>query len=188
MKINKPITKAFLFVAMLIFLVWVSNLLVGAQSDTLILKVEQPYDTYGIGGTCIPGGSNLFVAEVNGNGPLEIVTGGFSYYIINGSRTTTQAPLNIWNWDGQNLTLLKSHKWTGSIGSVHGADVDGDGVNEIITSGSFRNETGSYSSLRIWRLVDGELSLITHYEGVSISSVFVSCRVFAIFTYVSIDI
>jgi hypothetical protein len=172
------VTKVFFIISMLLVFGWVTNLNVGAQSDSLILKVEQPYDTYGVGGTCIPGGNNLFIADVDGNVPMEIITGGFSYYIINGSRTTTQAPLNIWNWDGKNITLLKSHKWTGSISCVHVADVDADGINEIITSGSIRNETDSYSSLRVWRLRNGELSLKVHYETAPGSSVFVRGSVF----------
>ena len=172
------VVKVFFIISMLLVFGWVANFNVGAQSDSFILKVEQPYDTYGVGGTCIPGGNNLFIADVNGNCPMEIITGGFAYYIINGSRSTTQAPLNIWNWDGKNITLLKSHKWTGSIGCVHVADVDGDGVNEIITVGSIRNETNSYSSLRVWSLHNEELSLKAHYEAVSGVSFFVSGSVF----------
>lgn len=148
---------------------------VGAQSDGLILKWEQHWDTYGVGGTCIPGGNNLAVADVNGNGAKEVVTGGFAYnHMPNGSRTPSYAPLKIWSWDGQNITLEKSRQWQGSISCVYVADVDGNGVNAIITAGSFRNETGSYSSLRVWRWDNEELSLRAHYEGVSVSSIFVS--------------
>gem|GEM_PF-4666404 len=41
---------------------------------------------YGVGGTCIPGSHNLFVADVDGDGVMEIVTGGFMYWVVNGSR------------------------------------------------------------------------------------------------------
>ena len=147
---------------------------VGAQSDGLILKWEQHWDTYCCGGTCIPGGNNLAVADVNGDGVKEIITGGFAYnHLLNGSRTSTYAPLKIWSWDGQNVTLKKSGQWQGSISCVYVADVDGIGVSEIVTYGSFRNETGSYDSLRVWCWDSEELILRAHYEGVSVSSIFV---------------
>ena len=59
---------------------------------------------------------------------------------------------------------------------LYAADVDGDKTVEIITAGSYRNETGNYTSscLRIWSLNNRELSLKATYEGIPISSISVS--------------
>jgi hypothetical protein len=160
-----------------IFLIFFLNVKRGvmAESESFFLEAEQHWETYGVGGTCIPGGHNLAVADIDGDGVTEMITGGFSYYLMqNGSRTTGSAPLKIWNWDGENLTLEKNYSWTGNIGCVYAGDADGDGKTELITSGGMTNSTGSYPSLRIWTW-DGEtLVLRGSYEGKIIGSVFVS--------------
>jgi hypothetical protein len=150
-------------------------LFVKAQDDDFTLEAEQNWDTYGVGGTCVYGTHNIFVVDVDGDGVMEIVTGGFTYSTVNGSRTGSQAPLKVWSWDGQNVTLKASIKWNGSIVCLYAADLDGDNIAEIITAGSFRNEAGNNtSSLRIWNMTNGELNLIAHFEGASINSLFVS--------------
>ena len=48
-----------------------SYLVVGnsfGQKDSLVLEAEQRWDTYGCGGTCIYGGHNFAVADVDGDG------------------------------------------------------------------------------------------------------------------------
>ncbi len=149
---------------------------VNAQTGDFNLEAEQNWDTYGVGGTCIYGTHNIFVGDVDGDNAKEILTGGFAYNTINGSRTANEAPLKIWNWNGQNVTLKASANWIGNILCLYAADVDGDNNVEIITAGSYRNETGNYttSCMRIWRLTNQELSLKAHYEGAAISSIFVS--------------
>ena len=143
-----------------------------AQLDSLILEVEQHWDTYGVGGTCIGGGHNLAVSDVDGDGVKEMITGGSSYnYMPNGSKTLRYAPLKIWNWNGQNLTLEKGYNWTGNLNCVYVGDADGDGKTEIITAGRIINNTGTYTSLRIWSW-DGEtLVLRGSYEGTIVASV-----------------
>jgi hypothetical protein len=147
------------------------------QPDSLILEAEQNWDTYGVGGTCVYGGHNFAVADVDADGVKEMITGGFSYnYLPNGSRTPSYAPLKIWNWNGQNITLEKGESWTGNLYCIYAGDADGDGKTEIITSGRMANSTGRYSSLRIWTW-DGEtLVLRGHYEGTAVGS-FVACYV-----------
>jgi len=149
---------------------------VNAQTGDFNLEAEQNWDTYGVGGTCVYGSHNIFVGDVDSDGAMEILTGGFAYNTLNGSRTTVEAPLKIWSWNGQNVMLKASANWIGSILCLYAADVDGDKTVEIITAGAYRNETGNYTSscLRIWRLNNQELSLKAHYEGVSVSSIFVS--------------
>src|SRR3990170_5122056 len=118
LKSNHQFSKRLLFVILLglVFCLTVNGE-IQAQSDSLILEVEQHWDTYGVGGTCIGGGHNLAVADVDEDGVMEMITGGSSYYLMqDGSRPEARsAPLKIWNWDGKNLTLEKSYSWTGNI-------------------------------------------------------------------------
>jgi hypothetical protein len=165
----------FLYSFLLLFLFCsLTTLGASAQNGDLILEAEQHWETYGVGGACNHGTHNLYVADADGDGVPEIIVGAFMYNVVNGSNTPSEAPLEIWSWNGQNITLEKNHKWAGNIECVYVADADGDGVNEIFTAGMFRNETGSYSSLRAWHWSDEELSLEAHYEGVSINSICVS--------------
>jgi hypothetical protein len=166
----------FLYSFLLILLISCSlaTLGVSAQHGSLTQEAEQHWETYGVGGTCNHGTHNLFIADVDGDNVPEIITGGFMYNKTNDSPATWEAPLRIWSWNGQNLTLEKSHNWVGNIECVYVADVDSDGVNEIITGGTFGNETGIYSSLRVWHWNNEELSLEAHYEGIPVDSIFVS--------------
>jgi len=159
---------------LLFFFCSLTLLEVSAQNENFVLEAQQHWDTYGVGGTCNHGTHNLFLADVDSDGVTEIITGGFMYNMINGSMTIPEAPLMIWNWDGQNLALEKSQQWAGMLECVYVADADGDNINEIFTIGFVINETGSYSSLKVWHWRNAELSLEAHYEGVSIDSIFVS--------------
>jgi hypothetical protein len=145
---------------------------VGAQSDVYILEAEQHWDTYGVGGTCIGGGHNLAVEDVDGDGVKEMITGGSSYnYEQNGTRTPRYAPLKIWNWNGQNITFEKGVTWPGSISCVIADDVDGNGKTEITTVGRMTNGTGTFTSIRIWSWNSEELVLSGIYEGLTAASV-----------------
>ncbi len=149
---------------------------VAAQSGGLNLEAEQNWDTYGVGGTCVYGTQNIFVGDLDGDGTSEIMTGGFAYHITqNYTRTVSEAPLKVWNWNGQNVTLKASTGWNGSIYCLYAADVDQDGKVDILCGGSFRNETGnSTSSMRVLNLSNGLLDLKAHYEGIPVNSIFVS--------------
>ena len=146
-----------------------------AQSDSFLLELEQHWDTFGVGGTCISGGNNLFLGNVDGDGDIEIITGGSSYNLsLNGSTTSRDAPLRIWTWNGKNVTLELKENWHGNINCVFASDVDGDGQVELLSSGSVRNQTGSYSSLRVWSYDGASLTLRSSVEGTSTSAIFVS--------------
>jgi hypothetical protein len=149
---------------------------VDAQIGDFNLEAEQNWDTYGVGGTCVFGTNNIFVGDVDSDDTMEILTGGFAYNTFGGFTTASEAPLKIWSWNGQNVTLKASANWIGNIMCLYAADVDGDKTVEIITAGFYRNETGNYTSscLRIWHLNNQELSLKAHYERASVSSIFVS--------------
>ncbi len=146
-----------------------------AQSNSLVMEGEQHWETYGIGGTCIAGQHNLFVSDIDNDNAEEIITGGYSYEVsTNGTRLSAQAPLKIWSWNGQNITLEYSEKWTGNIGVVYAADVDGEGKAEIITAGGVYNDSGSVSTLRFWNW-DGQTMLLRgSYGGIYASSVCVA--------------
>jgi len=111
-----------------------------AQEDvSLTLEKEENWTG------CIPGGHNVFVNDVDDDGVLEIITGGLTYGC---------GMLNIWSWDGENLTLERGHKWSTinrtSVLGVYASEVDGDGDTEIITAGVNFNGTVSFAQLRIW--------------------------------------
>jgi hypothetical protein len=146
-----------------------------AQNSPLVLECEQHWPTYGVGGTCIPGTYNLFLKNIDDDAYVEIMTGGSSYCLeSNGSTSAREAPLKIWNWNGENLTVEVEHNWPGSISFVYAADVDGDGKSEMLTSGSIRNDSGTYNSLRAWELGGSSLTLESSLEGIPSSAISVA--------------
>ena len=168
--------KVFSSTVLLILSLFSSLFLVShAEIGGFDLEGEQNWDTYGIGGTCVYGSHNIFVGDVDSDGVMEILTGGFAYYTYNGSRITGEAPLRIWSWDGRNATLKASANWIGNIFCLYAADVDADSTVEIITAGFCRNETGNYttSCLKIWHLSNQQLVQKAHYEDTFINSIFV---------------
>ena len=172
---NRIKYSLFVLSAFLILSLFTNTKIGAAQSDGLVLEWEQHWETYGVGGTCIPS-NRLSVADVDGDGVMEIITGGSMYYLVNGTRTAYEPTLKIYNWDGQNITLEKSHKLADSIMSIYAGDANGDGAIEIIITGRVSNSTGSFTSLKIWSY-DGEVLVLKgsyEDEGTSISSVFVS--------------
>lgn len=150
--------------------VWAAD----SHYGTFELEAEQHWETYGVGGTCIPGTHSLYIADVDSDGILEIITGGFMYRYVDGSRMTFEAPLKMWRWDGQNVVLKANQIWNGSVGCVYADDADGDGSVEVFTAGSTRNDTSFFSSFRVWQWSDEDLSLKVEYKGASISSIYVS--------------
>jgi len=147
---------------------------VRAEFNGLVLEDEKHWETYGKGGTCISGSHNLFIADVDGDGFLEALTGGFMYNLVNGERTTSLAPLKIWNWTEDNLVLEKNHYWNGNIRCIYCEDIDGDGVMEILTGGSVLGDNGSFYSIRVWWYDGVDVILKGSYDDVSVNSIFVS--------------
>ena len=158
------------FIALLCSAFYV-NWKVIAPPDDFVLEAERHWETYGVGGTCIPGTHNLAIADVDGDGVKEIFTGGLSYDVVNGVTTTRTAPLKIWTWDGQNLTLEHTETWSGNIWCVFAADADGDGKVEVITDGSVINSTGTFSVLMFWNWDGKSMVLRGSYDGVSAASI-----------------
>ena len=110
--------------------------------------------------------NNVKVDDVDSDGILEIITGGWSY---DGEKTNAQ--LKMFNWNGQELVLEKSFEWiTNDINEIKAislSDVDRDGEVEIVTSGitavygSFKNpeSTPDHAQLRIFSWKDNNLEL-----------------------------
>ena len=99
---------------MILTLIGSFPVIVEAQDEAFKLEAEQNWDTYAVGGTCISGTHNIFVADVDSDGEFEIVTGGFTYNTEDGVRLSSQAPLKVWSWNSQkNVTLEASTKWDG---------------------------------------------------------------------------
>lgn len=75
MRVNHSIFKCFLIV-FLVFLIFFLNVEreVIAESKSFVLEAEQHWETFGVGGTCIPGGHNLAVADIDGDGVTEMIT------------------------------------------------------------------------------------------------------------------
>ena len=99
------------------------------------------------------------VGDVDGDGVLEIITGGYAYYT--GSLSNGQ--LRIWHWTGSALTLELSEEWAmgddTAVQAVRVGDVDGDGVLEIITGGWTDDGSRYNGQLRIWHWTGSNLTL-----------------------------
>ncbi len=164
------------FTLFILILFFSLNLSVRADSNGLVLEWEQHWETFGVGGTCNYGTHNFFVGDVDSDGFLEMITGGFMYYMENDTRITAEAPLRIWNWNGENFTLEAGHNWDGSISSIYADDLESDGLVEMIIGGHVTNSTSSFSTLRIWNYDGGILGLKDSYEceGRTFSSIFAS--------------
>jgi len=177
---NKTVFATFILI--LLIAVFSFSVYELSQATALKVEAEQHWETYGVGGTCIPASHNIFVADVDSDGVKEIITGGYTYSLANGTRTNPASPLKIWNWKGQNLTLEKSYNESTSSDStiiicVYAGDANGDGETEIITAGGVTNATGYYTQLRIWRWNGETLTLKASHEDArtifGISSVFI---------------
>lgn len=166
---NKRLSSAFL----LIFLSF-SIILTTQAQDTLVLEWEQHWETYGVGGTCNFGTHNFFVGDVDDDGVIELITGGMMYNKPNYAANELEAPLRIWNWNGDSFKLEAYYNWAGVIRSIYAADLDDDGRLEVITGGLIRNSTGTYDSIRIWSWDNENLILKASYEGINARSIFVA--------------
>jgi len=145
------------------------------QSGDFVLEAEKNWDTYRIGGTCIAGTHNVFAGDIDKDNEVEIVTGGSTYDMLSdGTTAPREAPLRIWTWNSQNLMLEYEQNWPGTIGCVYANDIDEDGKIELMISGTIRNQTGTFSSLKVCNWDSSSLSIKARVEGVSISDVFVN--------------
>jgi len=118
------------------------------------LTVEDSEEWYTVSYT---NARSVFVADVNGDGEKEVVTGGYAY-----DGTRDKAQLRVWSQSSP-LTLKDSEEWydtsdTG-IRAVFVGDVDQDGVNEILTEGDANN--WKIIQLIVWSYPDNTDPVIT---------------------------
>jgi hypothetical protein len=85
--------------------------------------------------------------DVNNDGKTEIITVG---YYNDGTRNNAQ--LVVWNQNGLSVQKVVSWYWTSDtlINSVAVGDVNGDGLNEIVTGGGYFDGTRWNAQLCVW--------------------------------------
>ncbi len=108
------------------------------------------------------GAKSVCVSDLDSDGVLEVVTGGYDYGLTNSS-----GQLRVWQWDGEELQLKANEEWrlvedgygvtvTGDpmgntlVENVKVGDVDGDGVSELVTGGFAFDGEKVNAQLRIW--------------------------------------
>jgi hypothetical protein len=91
--------------------------------------------------------SAIATGDVNGDGKAEIVTVG---WFLDGTRDNAQ--LAVWNASNLALEKVMTWFWTDNtqITSVAIGDVNGDGLNEIVTGGAYFDGTNWNSQLAVW--------------------------------------
>ena len=108
------------------------------------LAVERLTAWYWTGNTVI---NSVAIANVDGDGQVEIVTGG---YFNDGARNVAQ----LIEWNGANLAVdrLTTWYWTSNtvINSVALRDVDNDSQVEVVTGGYFNDGARNVAQLVEW--------------------------------------
>ncbi|MFQ6128075.1 MAG: hypothetical protein ACE5QW_04150 [Thermoplasmata archaeon] len=93
--------------------------------------------------------SSVFVKEVTGSAPIDIITGGRA--LISG---TQNGQVVVWNRDGATFDSLDSVEWYTTddteVHSVYAEDVDADNPVEILSGGQAYDRTRIKAQLRIW--------------------------------------
>jgi hypothetical protein len=108
------------------------------------LAVDKLMGWYWTGNTVI---NSVSLGDVDGDGQVEIVTGG---YYNDGSRNVAQ----LIEWNGATLAVdrLTAWYWTGNtvINSVALGDADNDGQTEVVTGGYYNDGVRNIAQLIEW--------------------------------------
>jgi virulence-associated protein VapD len=96
----------------------------------------------------------LCIEDIDNDGTKEIITGSCIWEQIGAGEY--EGELAVWNWTGTTLNQEKYTKWYAPhqdlVYDVWAGDVDGDNQTDIVTTGTYYNETSTYvcSELKIW--------------------------------------
>ena len=151
--------------------------------SSLTLENEQHWETYRVGSSCITGGNNLFLSDVNDDGRIEILVGGYTYQFFGEQRVSPETSLTIWNRNGDNLTRRDCYNWNSTLSStiscVYAADANGDGCIEILAGRRVTNESTVFTQLSVYSWNGTNLIFETgtgpaDLQGSTIRSIFVS--------------
>ena len=137
--------------------------------------------------------NTVYACDLNGDGVVEVVTGGYDNDLSNSS-----GQLRVWNWNGQELLLKANREWRtveGGYGeTIAGGvmgntlvnnlkvrDVDDDGTAEIVAGGFAYDGENVTAQVSVWSFDGDLLSLegskewvsadITEVKGVSLDDV-----------------
>lgn len=108
--------------------------------------------------------NSITIDDVDNDGTKEIITAGYvwEHIPVPPWMGTYESEIGIWNWNGTTLQLEHHAKWwnlTGvvnikdmSLNDVWTSDVDGDGIKEIVTCGTYSNMTSwlTHAQLNVW--------------------------------------
>ena len=132
----------------------VAQLIVWDSSSLVAKKITSWYWT---GDTVI---NSVAVSDVNSDGQVEIVTGGFFNDGIHNN-----AQLIVWTGSDLSVDRLTCWCWTDNtvINSVAVGDVDGDGQKEIVTGGTFNDGTRIVAQLVVWTGVSLTVDRLTSW-------------------------
>ena len=117
--------------------------------------------------------------DLDNDGEVEIVTGGFD-----GDLTNSSGQLRIWKWNGSELVLEENMEWqlvpniygvtisglpmgNTVVNNVKVGDVDSDGFPEIVSGGWTYDDQVFNAQLRIWNWNGDKLELEESQEWIS---------------------
>ena len=120
---------------------WVAQLVVWNGSTLAVEKITSWNTT---SNTQI---ASVALGDVDGDGASEVVTGG-AYF----DNTRYVAQLVVWNGSTFAVENVQAWYWTSTteIASVVVGDVDGDGASEVVTGGSYFDNTRYNAQLVLW--------------------------------------
>lgn len=128
-----------------------------AKLGEFVLEWEEDWQTYQL--TTV---NSVFAKDIDSDGKVEIVTGGFTVDTVQG---VSYGQLRVWNKDWCTLALKDSEEWTGyseedvGVESVFIANVDSDDAIEIVTVG-YETISGNYEgNLSIWNWDGSQLTI-----------------------------
>jgi hypothetical protein len=119
----------------------VAQLIVWDGSNLALKRVT---GWYWFGNTAV---NSVCIGDVDGDGHVEIVTGG---YYFDGIRDVSQ----LVTWEGSTLTVKQVAVWFGggntAINCVVIGDVNDDGAVEIVTGGNYYDGSRTIAQLTVW--------------------------------------